>query len=207
MSSKLLLSLLALTASTTVHARTHIGGCTSVHTTNQWGHASMLWYVPETGEICDIPDCGGGRAPPKRDNPACPGYTGTATYEPSFIDLPTPTPTPTPEPEPEPETDSSVSAPASTSISISDIQTSETVLETSESRTGGITSPPVPSVTAMTMSQSRIPTGTGIVSVPGDNTTVTTGPPVPVQTDGAPAMAVAGGLMAGLVAVAGLLVM
>ena len=203
MSSKLLLSVLALAASTTVHARTHIGGCTSMHTTNQWGHASMLWYVPETGEICDIPDCGGGRAPPKRNNPACPGYTGTATYEPSFIDLPTPTPAPAPEPEP--ETDSSASATASTSIS--DAQTSKTALETSESQVGDITSPPVPSATGTTMFQSRIPTGTGIVSVPGDNMTVTTGPPVPVQTDGAAAMGVAGGLMAGLVAFAGFLIM
>ncbi|KAL2848522.1 hypothetical protein BJY01DRAFT_211481 [Aspergillus pseudoustus] len=68
-----------------VSARTDIGGCISSATTNQWHEASMIWYVPGTGEICDIPDCGGGRAPPKYDNPACPNYTGTATYEPSYL--------------------------------------------------------------------------------------------------------------------------
>ncbi|KAL3464720.1 hypothetical protein BJX64DRAFT_286202 [Aspergillus heterothallicus] len=68
-----------------VSARTDIAGCISSATTNQWHEASMIWYVPGTGEICDIPDCGGGRAPPKYDNPACPAYTGTATYEPSYL--------------------------------------------------------------------------------------------------------------------------
>ncbi|CEN59724.1 hypothetical protein ASPCAL02168 [Aspergillus calidoustus] len=69
-----------------VSARTDLAGCISSATTNQWHEASMIWYVPGTGEICDIPDCGGGRAPPKYDNPACPAYTGTATYEPSYLE-------------------------------------------------------------------------------------------------------------------------
>ncbi|KAL2810484.1 hypothetical protein BJX63DRAFT_316839 [Aspergillus granulosus] len=69
-----------------VSARTDLAGCVSSATTNQWHEASMIWYVPGTGEICDIPDCGGGRAPPKYDNPACPAYTGTATYEPSYLE-------------------------------------------------------------------------------------------------------------------------
>lgn len=69
----------------TAHARTDLGGCISSATTNQWHEASMIWYIEDTGEICDIPDCGGGRAPPKYDNPACPNYTGTATYEPSYL--------------------------------------------------------------------------------------------------------------------------
>ncbi|KAL4897319.1 hypothetical protein BDV59DRAFT_87901 [Aspergillus ambiguus] len=68
-----------------VHARTDLEGCTKSETVNQWNEASMIWYVPDTGEICDFPDCGGGRAPPKTDNPACPLYTGTATYEPSYL--------------------------------------------------------------------------------------------------------------------------
>ncbi|KAL4958937.1 putative cell surface protein [Aspergillus stella-maris] len=81
------LSLLAASVSLlgTAHAKTDIGGCISSATTNQWHEASMIWYVPGTGEICDIPDCGGGRAPPKYDNPACPNYTGTASYEPSYL--------------------------------------------------------------------------------------------------------------------------
>ncbi|RHZ62598.1 hypothetical protein CDV55_101314 [Aspergillus turcosus] len=78
--------LLATTLASTVYARTDLQGCISSQTHNQWNEASTIWYVPGTGEICDIPDCGGGRAPPKHDNPACPGqYTGTATYEPSYL--------------------------------------------------------------------------------------------------------------------------
>ncbi|KAH1307889.1 hypothetical protein KXV78_005941 [Aspergillus fumigatus] len=78
--------LLATTLASTVSARTDLRGCISSLTRNQWNEASMIWYVPDTGEICDIPDCGGGRAPPKHDNPACPElYTGTATYEPSYL--------------------------------------------------------------------------------------------------------------------------
>ncbi|PKX91452.1 putative cell surface protein [Aspergillus novofumigatus IBT 16806] len=78
--------LLATTLASTAYARTDLEGCISSKTHNQWNEASMIWYVPGTGEICDIPDCGGGRAPPKHDNPACPGlYTGTATYEPSYL--------------------------------------------------------------------------------------------------------------------------
>ncbi|GFF60680.1 hypothetical protein IFM51744_10443 [Aspergillus udagawae] len=83
---KFLSLLLATTLASTVYARTDLEGCISSKTHNQWNEASMIWYVPGTGEICDIPDCGGGRAPPKHDNPACPGqYTGTATYEPSYL--------------------------------------------------------------------------------------------------------------------------
>ncbi|KAF9893149.1 hypothetical protein FE257_012560 [Aspergillus nanangensis] len=80
----LTLALSALLA-TAVHARTDLAGCTSSATVNQWHEASMIWFVPETGEICDFPDCGGGRAPPKYDTPGCPLYTGTATLEPSYL--------------------------------------------------------------------------------------------------------------------------
>ena len=79
-----LLSTLSL-LTPTIQARTDLAGCTSTATRNQWNEASVLWYVPGTGEICDFPDCGGGRAPPKYDNPACPGYTGTASYEPTYL--------------------------------------------------------------------------------------------------------------------------
>jgi len=37
------------------------------------------WFDPNTGEICDPLDCGGGRAPPKKDVPGCAAYTGTET--------------------------------------------------------------------------------------------------------------------------------
>lgn len=66
-------------------ARTDISGCVSSATTNQWHEASMIWYVPGSGEICDFIDCGGGRAPPKTDQPGCPLYTGTATVTPSYL--------------------------------------------------------------------------------------------------------------------------
>lgn len=66
-------------------ARTDLAGCTSSATVNQWNEASMIWFVPETGEICDFPDCGGGRAPPKHNVPGCPQYTGTATVTPSYL--------------------------------------------------------------------------------------------------------------------------
>ncbi|PLB34069.1 putative cell surface protein [Aspergillus candidus] len=87
MSRLLTLTTLLTTLSllTPSQARTDLKGCTSTATRNQWNEASVLWYVPGTGEICDFPDCGGGRAPPKYDNPACPGYTGSASYEPTFL--------------------------------------------------------------------------------------------------------------------------
>lgn len=66
-------------------ARTDISGCISSQTTNQWHEASMIWYVPGSGEICDFIDCGGGRAPPKTDQPGCPLYTGTETVTPSYL--------------------------------------------------------------------------------------------------------------------------
>ncbi|RJE26907.1 Cell surface protein [Aspergillus sclerotialis] len=81
LSISLVLSVLAATAV----ARTDLKGCTSSATVNQWNEASMIWFVPENGEICDFPDCGGGRAPPKYDVPGCPLYTGTATLTPSYL--------------------------------------------------------------------------------------------------------------------------
>ncbi|KAH8432912.1 putative cell surface protein [Aspergillus melleus] len=66
-------------------ARTDLGGCVSSATVNQWNEASMIWYVPDSGEICDIPDCGGGRAPPKYNQPGCAAYTGTETLTPSYL--------------------------------------------------------------------------------------------------------------------------
>ncbi|KAL4928873.1 uncharacterized protein BDV17DRAFT_86351 [Aspergillus undulatus] len=38
------------------------------------------WFNPETGEVCDPLDCGGGRAPVKYDVPGCAAYTGTEIY-------------------------------------------------------------------------------------------------------------------------------
>ncbi|KAJ5156318.1 hypothetical protein N7492_009121 [Penicillium capsulatum] len=65
-------------------ARTDLDGCVSSRTTNQWHEASMIWYVPDSGEICDIPDCGGGRAPSKPDAPGCGSVSATPSYLPGW---------------------------------------------------------------------------------------------------------------------------
>ncbi|KAL6902754.1 hypothetical protein GGI43DRAFT_351839 [Trichoderma evansii] len=77
-------------------AKTDLAGCTYTDTVVQPSglpgydaYASRIWYVPGTGELCDLLDCGGGRAPPKTDVPGCPLYSGTATYSPSYLDLQT----------------------------------------------------------------------------------------------------------------------
>jgi hypothetical protein len=77
-----LLTILTLALST--QAKTDLSGCTSSNTV-AFGGASVLWYVPGTGEICSPLDCGGGRAPPKTTVPGCAAYSGTATYSPSYI--------------------------------------------------------------------------------------------------------------------------
>ncbi|TLD15006.1 hypothetical protein PspLS_10885 [Pyricularia sp. CBS 133598] len=38
----------------------------------------VQFYDLDTGELCPVLDCGGGRAPPKTNNPCCPAYTGSA---------------------------------------------------------------------------------------------------------------------------------
>ncbi|KAI0114444.1 hypothetical protein GGR51DRAFT_504428 [Nemania sp. FL0031] len=64
--------------------KTDIAGCVSSETV-VYGGASLIWYVPGTGEICEFLDCGGGRAPPKTTVPGCAAYEGTATYSPSYL--------------------------------------------------------------------------------------------------------------------------
>jgi hypothetical protein len=75
------LTLLSLAlAPLAVLAKTDLAGCTSTAV-----GASLTWYVPGTGELCDLLDCGGGRAPPKTTVPGCAAYSGTATYSPSYM--------------------------------------------------------------------------------------------------------------------------
>ncbi|PPJ50799.1 hypothetical protein CBER1_06497 [Cercospora berteroae] len=74
----------AASLATLALAKTDIGGCTSSDVSSPAG-ASMIYYVPGTGEICEFLDCGGGRAPPKTTVPGCPQYSGTETYSPSFL--------------------------------------------------------------------------------------------------------------------------
>lgn len=78
-------AILALAATlTTVLAKTDLAGCTSSATVKDGGYYA-IWWVPETGEICQGIDCGGGRAPPKKDVPGCGAYTGTEEYQPSYM--------------------------------------------------------------------------------------------------------------------------
>jgi hypothetical protein len=65
-------------------ARTDLEGCTRTDVSSPAG-ASYAWYVPGTGEVCEILDCGGGRAPPKTTVPGCAAYSGTETYSPSYL--------------------------------------------------------------------------------------------------------------------------
>ncbi|KAI6086825.1 hypothetical protein F4821DRAFT_237541 [Hypoxylon rubiginosum] len=80
--STALLSLLLLAGPAA--AKTDLSGCVSSETV-AYGGASLIWYVPDSGEICAFLDCGGGRAPPKTTVPGCAAYSGTATYTPSFL--------------------------------------------------------------------------------------------------------------------------
>jgi len=73
-----------LSISAVALAKTDLSGCTSSNTV-AFGGASVIWYVPGTGEICAPLDCGGGRAPPKTTVPGCAAYSGTETYSPSYL--------------------------------------------------------------------------------------------------------------------------
>jgi hypothetical protein len=73
-----------LAVSAVALAKTDLSGCTSSQTVVDGG-ASLIYYVPGTGEICAFLDCGGGRAPPKTTVPGCPAYSGTSTYSPSYL--------------------------------------------------------------------------------------------------------------------------
>ncbi|KZL85865.1 siderophore biosynthesis protein [Colletotrichum incanum] len=84
--------LLPVLAATVVLAKTDTEGCTSftstvtVRPSPGYGNTyeTIVWYVPETLEICAGVDCGGGRAPP-RQVPGCPAYSGTETVTASFL--------------------------------------------------------------------------------------------------------------------------
>ncbi|KAG9249309.1 hypothetical protein BJ878DRAFT_484811 [Calycina marina] len=65
-------------------AKTDLQGCASSDVI-EFGGASVLYYVPGTGEICRILGCGGGLAPNRLNVAGCPGYTGTTSYSPSFF--------------------------------------------------------------------------------------------------------------------------
>jgi len=76
--------LTVLSVSAIALAKTDLSGCTSSQTI-AYGGASLIWYVPGTGEICAFLDCGGGRDAPITTVPGCAAYSGTATYSPSYL--------------------------------------------------------------------------------------------------------------------------
>ncbi|KAF2205256.1 hypothetical protein GQ43DRAFT_42859 [Delitschia confertaspora ATCC 74209] len=194
-------------------ARTDLAGCTSSVIPGSadapWPH--LLWYVPETGEICKIPDCGGGRAAPKKDNPACPNwYTGTETYTPSFIPgygqaKATPTPVVTPTAAPAKETSIEMpaygqsSAAAAASSSSSSVET-PAVSTLSTSVLATITTPAQLS-TSPAGSVGTVVFSSGIAnSTAGHNnvTASTATPSMPEGTGAASALDVAGKAVFGL---------
>ncbi|QPH11191.1 hypothetical protein C2857_002846 [Epichloe festucae Fl1] len=90
MAVRILILTVALCLGSSVLARTNLQGCTYydsvIKPSQQAAYATRLWYVPDSGEVCKLLDCGGGRAPPKTTVPGCPLYEGTETHSPSFID-------------------------------------------------------------------------------------------------------------------------
>lgn len=156
------LFLLALAAGAL--AKTNLAGCTSFTTTTVDGTdeplPTIVWYVPDTLEICSLIDCGGGRAPPKSDTPGCPQYTGTEAVAvdflqtdpaaPSVVSTPTPTtttttqaddgttasPRPTGPPEEESDSSSTVESESATATTPSSTKTELVVA------TGPTPSPP-----------------------------------------------------------------
>ncbi|EEY23904.1 conserved hypothetical protein [Verticillium alfalfae VaMs.102] len=87
MSLRLFTSAILLVAP--VLAKTDLAGCTHsdsvVTPAGGSPYATRIWFVEDTGEICEFLDCGGGRAPPKTTVPGCGSYEGTDTYSPRFL--------------------------------------------------------------------------------------------------------------------------
>lgn len=131
------------------------------------------WFDPDTGEICDPLDCGGGRAPPKTDVPGCPMYTGTETRgtTPSYLPCWTPSATATATTESTSSTSSSSSGNVVTETSTSTVSDSSVVVVTSTStETPGSSAVATPSTTpAATLSSSQGVTGSGSASASASN--------------------------------------
>lgn len=142
------ITLLALLAPL-AYAKYGLDGCTSTTLNN-----IITYYVPSSGEICDLLDCGGGRAPPKTTVPGCAAYSGTASYSPSYLSLSTPISTITPTGSP-------------TAIIDKTTDLLPTLISTSVTKTGYETLP------GTTIISSNVP-GTTIIDVPG-TTIISTG--------------------------------
>ncbi|KAJ5595489.1 Glycoside hydrolase 18 protein [Penicillium hispanicum] len=82
-------STLLVGVSSLILARTVLAEC-GVHSFTSCADNIVHWFDPNTGEVCDPLDCGGGRAPPRTDVPGCPLYTGTETRSTSYLSCWTP---------------------------------------------------------------------------------------------------------------------
>ncbi|KAJ0268432.1 hypothetical protein COL940_013394 [Colletotrichum noveboracense] len=140
-------------------AKTDIEGCTSftstvtVRTEIGYGNTyeTVIWYVPDTLEICRGVDCGGGRAPPRKV-PGCPMYSGTETVTASFLSTDPAAPT------------STVALVTVTSTESGATETGASETGSSASATGGsveATTVPTTSVSAATGTPGGSATGTG----------------------------------------------
>jgi hypothetical protein len=55
--SRLVVALLAALCASPIAAKTDMAGCVSSETV-VYGGASLVWYLPDSGEICAFLDCG-----------------------------------------------------------------------------------------------------------------------------------------------------
>jgi hypothetical protein len=168
-----------------VSAKTDLEGCTSSETV-AFGGASMIYWVPDTGEICSFLDCGGGRAPPKTTVPGCGNYVGTATYTPDYMPGWGADTTPTPS-----AADSS-SAPEESQVS----QTTGTVTEGLSQVTAA---PTLPGVSMSISLNTGTGTGTG-TATPSANGTATFSTGSPSQPSGSAAAVALGAKGQGVLA-------
>ncbi|KAK4244322.1 hypothetical protein C7999DRAFT_35323 [Corynascus novoguineensis] len=149
---KLMLSALGLLMLTTPA----LSACTGMHTFGACADGIVHWYDPDTGEICDPLDCGGGRAPVKTDVPGCAAYEGTLTPETSPSYMPCWT---------------GFSSASSAS------STAETTTSNSPSRANPTSSSPATSVSSGSAESQVNPTTGGASSNSGSSAALTTSPP------------------------------
>ncbi|KHO00082.1 uncharacterized protein MAM_02005 [Metarhizium album ARSEF 1941] len=171
-------------------------GCQYISYTTCADHI-VHWYDPDDGRVCDPHDCGGGRAPPRKDVPGCAFYTGTESLrtEPSYLPCWTPstaavavstdressvgswaesTPTNTDVDAPSKEMSTGSSAPASTAVSVVPLTRTTASSSSVGSVSDGVAAPP--STTTLPAALSTTPPASGATTPrngTGNNTALT----------------------------------
>lgn len=84
-----------LTTASLLLLTTPIHAVCGIHTFGHCEDNITHWYDPLTGEVCDLIDCGGGRAPPKPNAPGCgnnplPPVSYLSCWTPGFTGAPGP---------------------------------------------------------------------------------------------------------------------